>query len=194
MGIELKKGENVFYPAPYVPSEPAFIIVTDQRIVHFGDEGRQEMPSAKVSFVGRLQQRPFLWLCIVLVVIGLPILLYAANNWYGLVGDVAAVKDMKTFSEQGITADTAGDAEDPLYTKIKTVALGAFGAALIFVAWRLIKKKRYIVIVRGGDELMKLKVPDEMKQTQIVMTVQAMQQTAKAMKGAAAPPPAAAKT
>ena len=41
MGIELKKGENVFYPAPYVPSEPAFIIVTDQRIVHFGDEGRQ---------------------------------------------------------------------------------------------------------------------------------------------------------
>ena len=187
MGIELKKGENVFYPAPYVPSEPAFIIVTDQRIVHFGDEGRQEMASAKVSFVGRLQQRPFLWLCIVLVVIGLPILLYAANNWYGLVGDVAAVKDMKTFSEQGITADTAGDAEDPLYTKIKTVALGAFGAALIFVAWRLIKKKRYIVIVRGGDELMKLKVPDEMKQTQIVMTVQAMQQTAKAMKGAAAP-------
>jgi hypothetical protein len=183
MGIELKKGENVFYPAPYVPSEPALLIVTDQRIVYFGDEGRQEMEAAKVSFVGRLQGRPYLWLCVVMALVGAPLFLYAANQWFGLIGDVPAVKDMKNFSDQTITEDTG--AEDPLITKIKTVAMALVGAGLCLAALKLIKKKRYIVILRG-DGLMKMRVPDEMKQTQIVMTIQAMQQTAKAMKSAKA--------
>ncbi len=182
MGIELKKGENVFYPAPYVPSEPALLIVTDQRIVYFGDEGRQEMESKKVTFVGRLSNRPYLWLCIVLVLIGAPTFLYAANNWFGVIGDTPAVKDMKNFSDQTITEDTG--AEDPLITKIKTLVMGGFGAGLCFVAFKLIKKKRWIVVVRGGEGLMKLRVPDEIKQTQVVMTIQSMQQTAKAMKDA----------
>ena len=192
MGIELKKGENVYFPAPYVPSEPALLLVTDQRIVYFGDDGREEMEAKKVSFVGRTSGRPFLWMCIVMVLAGAPLFLYAANNWFGAIGDVPAVKDMKNFSDQTITEDTGG--EDPLITKIKTLAMAAVGAGLCFAAWYLIKKKRYIVIVRGGDQLMKMRVPDEMKQTQVVMTIQAMQQTAKAMKDAAKaqqPPPAA---
>jgi hypothetical protein len=190
MGIELKKGENVFYPAPYVPSEPALLIVTDQRIINFGDEGRQELESKKVTFVGRQSTRPYLWMCIVMALVGAPILLYAANNWFGVVGDTPAVKDMKNFSDQTITEDTG--AEDPLVTKIKTIALGAFGAALLFVAFKLVKKKRWIVVIRGGQDLMKVIVPDETKQTQVVMTIQAMQQSAKAIADAkakqAAPP------
>lgn len=189
MGIELKKGENVYYPAPYVPSEPALLIVTDQRIINFGDEGRQEMESKKVSFVGRQSNRPYLWACIVMVLVGAPILLYAANNWFGVVGDTPAVKDMKNFSDQTITEDTG--AEDPLITKIKTLAMGAFGAALLFVSFKLVKKKRWIVVIRAGQDLMKVVVPDEMKQTQVVMTIQAMQQSAKAIadaKGKQAPP------
>jgi hypothetical protein len=191
MGIELKKGENVFYPAPYVPSEPALLIVTDQRIVNFGQEGRQEMESKKVTFVGRQSIRPYLWACVVMAVIGLPLFLYAANEWFGAVGDTPAVKDMKNFSDQTITEDTG--AEDPLYTKIKVIALGALGAGLCFVAFKLVKKKRWIVVIRGGQDLMKIIVPDEMKQTQVVMTIQAMQQSAKAMadaKAKQAPPPA----
>jgi hypothetical protein len=184
MGIELKKGENVFYPAPYVPSEPALLIVTDQRIVYFGDDGRQEMESKKVSFVGRLSGRPYLWLCVVLALIGAPLFLYAGNEWFGLIGDTPAVKDMKNFSDQTITEDTG--AEDPLITKIKVLAMAAVGAGLCFAAFKLVKKKRWIVVVRGGDELLRLRVPDEMKQTQVVMTIQAMVQTAKAMKDAAA--------
>jgi hypothetical protein len=190
MGIELKKGENVFYPAPYVPSEPALIIVTDNRIIHFGDEGRQEMESAKVQFVGRLQGRPFLGLCIVMALIGAPLFLWAGNQWFGLVGDTPAVKDMKNFSDQTITEDTG--AEDPLYTKIKVILVAAIGAGLCFAAFKLIKKKRYTVIVRDDKTMMKMKVPDEMKQTQIVMIVQSMQQTAKAMAAAKAKNAAAA--
>jgi hypothetical protein len=190
MGIELKKGENVYFPAPYVPSEPALLIVTDLRIVYFGDEGREEMDAKKVSFVGRMQNRPYIIACIIMALVGAPLFLYAANSWFGLVGDVPAVKDMTNFSDQTITEDTG--AEDPLITKIKTLLMGAIGAGLCFAAFKLIKKKRYTVIVRGGDQLMRMRVPDELKQTQVVMTVQAMQQTAKAMKdakAAAAPPP-----
>ncbi len=195
MGIELNKGENVFFPAPYVPSEPALLIVTDKRIVNFGPEGRQEMEASKVSFVGRLNGRPYILLCVLMVLAGAPLFLYAANQWYGLIGDTPAVKDMKNFSEQTITEETG--AEDPMITKIKTIAMAAVGAALMFVAWRLVKKKRWVVMVRGGDQMMKMQVADEMKQTQVVMTIQAMQQTAKAMKNAkaaGAAPPAPAKT
>ena len=184
MGIELKKGENVYYPAPYVPSEPALLIVTDSRIVYFGSEGRQEMESKKVSFVGRLSNRPYLILCVVLTLIGVPTFLYAANEWFGAIGDTPAVKDMKNFSDQTITEDTGN--EDPLYTKIKVLAMGAFGAGLCFVAFKLVKKKRWIVVLRAGQDLMKVIVPDEMKQTQVVMTIQAMQQSAKAMADAKA--------
>src|SRR5947209_7930792 len=133
MGIELKKGENVFFPAPYVPSEPALLLVTDQRIIYFGAEGRDEMESKKVSFVGRTAGRPFLWMCIVMAVIGAPIFLYAANEWFGAIGDTAAVKDMKNFSDQTITEDTGG--EDPLITKIKVLAMAAVGAGLCVAAW-----------------------------------------------------------
>jgi hypothetical protein len=192
MGIELKKGENVFFPAPYVPSEPALLLVTDQRIIHFGEAGREEIEAKKVSFVGRLQSRPFVAMCVVMALIGLPLVLYAANNWFGVIGDTPAVKDMKNFDDQTVTEDNT--AEDPLYTKIKTLAMAAVGAGLCFAAYKLIKKKRYIVIVRGGDQILKMRVPDENKQTQVVMTVQAIQQSAKAMKEAQAknqPPPAA---
>jgi hypothetical protein len=186
MGIELKKGENVFYPAPYVPSEPALIIITDKRVVYFGAEGRQEMDSAKVAFTGRMQVRPYLVACIIMVLIGLPMFLYAANRWYGVVGeDIAPVKDMKNFDEQTLTEDPG--VEDPFWTKLKVIATGAIGAVLCLVAWRLVKKKRYLVLVRGEKDLIRMVVPDEMKQTQIIMTIQAMQQTAKAMQAANAP-------
>jgi hypothetical protein len=192
MGIELKKGENVFYPAPYVPSEPALLLVTDQRIINFGADGREEMETKKVSFVGRSSGRPFLVACIIMALIGLPIFLYAANEWFGAIGDTAAVKDMKNFSDQTITEDTGG--EDPLYTKIKVLAMAAVGAGLCVAAWFLIKKKRYIVMVRGGDQLMKMQVPDEIKQTTVVQIINAMQQTAKAMKDAKEKAVPAAKT
>jgi hypothetical protein len=182
MGIELKKGENVFFPAPYVPSEPALLLVTDQRIINFGADGREEMETKKISFVGRSSGRPFLVACIIMALIGLPILLYAANEWFGVIGDTAAVKDMKNFSDQTITEDTGG--EDPLYTKIKVLAMAAVGAGLCAAAWFLIKKKRYIVTVRGGDQLMKMQVPDEIKQTTVVQIINSLQQAAKAMKDA----------
>jgi hypothetical protein len=185
MGIELKKGENVFYPAPYVPSEPAMIIVTDQRVVYFGDEGRQEMEAKKVSFIGRVSGRPYLVACIIMALMGLPLAGYGAYLYW-------SVKDMKTFAEAPPMTEEV-DYEDPFITRIKAYALGGVGAVLVVAAWFLIKKKRYVVICRGADQLMRITVPDEIKQQQIMMTIQAMQKTVQAMqqagKQAAAPKP-----
>ncbi len=183
MGIELKKGENVFFPAPYVPSEPALIVVTDKRVVYFGKDGRQEIDVEKVGFTGRLSGRPFLPLCIFLVIFGLPLLLWGAYLWY-------SVKDMKTFAEAPPITEEV-DYEDPAITRYKAIALGVVGGALVGGAYLLIKKKKYEVVVRAGNDMMKIVVPDEMKQTQVIMTVQASQKSAKAMKGQA-PAPAAA--
>ncbi len=187
MGIELKKGENVFYPAPYVPSEPALIVVTDKRVVYFGKEGRQEVDVAKVTFTGRLSGRPFLPLCIGLVICGLPLLLWGAYLWY-------SVKDLKTFAESPPITE-AVDYEDPAITRYKAIALGVVGGALVGGAYLLIKKKRYEVVVRAGTDMVKIVVPDEMKQTQVLMTVQASKKSAMAMKGtpSAVPAPAPAK-
>src|SRR5260221_553531 len=115
MGIELKKGENVFYPAPYVPSEAAMLIVTDKRIVYFGDQGRQEMEANKVSFVGRPSGRPFLTMCIVFALIGAPLLGYAANRWFGVIGEDVPVKELKSFAEQPPITEDPG-IEDPAWT------------------------------------------------------------------------------
>jgi hypothetical protein len=179
MGIELKKGENVFFPAPYVPSEPALIVVTDHRVVYFGTEGRQEVDARQISFVGRLTNRPFLILCIVAALIGLPIAGYGAWMWY-------SVKDMKTFAESPPITE-AVDYEDPAITRIKALVAMGLGGGLALGAWYLIKKKRYLVICRGGDQLVRMRVKDEMQQTQIVMTIQAMQKTVQAMQKAPAP-------
>jgi hypothetical protein len=184
MGIELKKGENVFYPAPYVPSEPAMIIVTDQRVVYFGDEGRQEMEAKKVSFIGRVSGRPYLVACILMALIGLPLAGYGAYMWY-------SVRDMKTFAEAPPMTEEV-DYEDPFITRIKAYAIGGVGALLVVGAWFLIKKKRYVVVCRGADQLMRIIVQNEMQQSQIMMTIQAMQKTVQAMQAAvkaAAPKP-----
>lgn len=183
MGIELKKGENVFYPAPYVPSEPAFIIITDKRVVYFGADGRQEMEASKVSFTGRMQSRPYLVACIIMALIALPLVGIGAWKYY-------EVKDMKSFEEAPPITEEV-DYEDPAVTRIKAAIMVIIGIGLALGVRFLIKRKHYFVLVRGGPDLIRMKVPDEMKQTQIIMTIQAMQQTAKAMKGAApAAPPA----
>jgi hypothetical protein len=172
MGIELRKGENVFFPAPYVPSEPALIIVTDQRVVYFGDEGRQEMEAKKVNFIGRMSGRPFLVACIIMALVGIPLAGWGAWMWY-------SVRDMKTFAEAPPITEEV-DYEDPFITRIKAYVIGGLGAGLAVAAWYLIKKKRYLVVCRGGDQLLRIVVKDEMQQSQIMMTVQAMQKTAQA--------------
>src|SRR5687767_2318204 len=73
MSIDLRPGENVFFPVPFAENEAHLLVITNQRVVQFGEEGRQELPAREVSFVGRLSERPFVALGVILAIIGLPL-------------------------------------------------------------------------------------------------------------------------
>lgn len=182
MALQLKPGESVIFPAPYVPTEPALTLVTTTRIVNFGDEGRIEMDLSKVSFTGKLSTRPLLVLGIILALIGAPLVLYGAYNWN-------RVKGMPTFEEQ--PPPPGIEAEDPADVRIKAVIFAVVGALFVGAAYLSAKKIRWLVLCRGDGKMMRIIVKDEMQQTQLLMTLQAMVQGAKAASAAMGPPPKA---
>jgi len=175
MALQLLPNEQVIFPAPYVPTEPALTLITTGRIINFGDEGRVEMPLGKVGFTGKLTGRPLLVLGIVLALLGAPFVLYGAYEWY-------SVRGMPTHEEQ--PPPPGVETIDPFDVRVKAVIFAAIGAILIGAGYLSGKRIRYLVLVRGDGKMMKVKAKDEIQQTQILMTLQAMVQGAKAMSGA----------
>ncbi len=179
MAIQLQSGEQVIFPAPYVPTEPALTLITTNRVINFGDEGRVEMDLGKVSFTGKLSGRPLLVLGIVLALLGLPLVGWGAYQYN-------SVKGMPTFEEQ--PPPPGVDAVDPADVRIRAVIFAVFGALFVGAGYLCAKRIRYLILCRGDGKMMKIKAKDEMQQTQILMTLQAMVQGAKASQGQ--PPPA----
>src|SRR5207253_8340824 len=79
MPIKLNPNELAFYPQPLVESEPNLLVITNQRIVQFGDAGPQEMPARQISHIGRVSERPLLPLGLLAVLVGLPLI--AVGVW-----------------------------------------------------------------------------------------------------------------
>jgi hypothetical protein len=67
MSIVLGPEEQVFFPQPYVPGEPANIIITNKRLVRITDMGMAEFPVRDIDYVGRTSHRPFKVLGVVLI-------------------------------------------------------------------------------------------------------------------------------
>lgn len=81
MSLVLGPEEQVFFPQPYVPGEPANIIITNKRLVRITDMGMAEFPVRDIDYVGRASHRPFKVLGIVLILGALAMLgigVYAA--------------------------------------------------------------------------------------------------------------------
>ncbi len=180
MGIELQKGENVLYPAPYVPSEPALLVVTTSRTVYFGSDGRQEMLSRDLIYTGRSVGRPYWVIALFLALLGLPLSGYAAYSYLSVYGK-------PSFAEQPPAVTEGVELEDPADARWRALYFGAPAVLLMAGAYFLIKKKRYLVICRNrSGDLMKIAVEDSIKQMTLMMTIQA---TAMASGGQSAPPP-----
>src|SRR5690349_18107286 len=89
--MELSPGENVFYPMPYVEGEAHLLVITNQRVLHFGDAGKQEMPAKQIQFVGRMSGRPYVVLGVVLaLLVALP--LVGAGIYYIVTSGVLSSK------------------------------------------------------------------------------------------------------
>jgi hypothetical protein len=81
MSLVLGPEEQVFFPQPYVPGEPANIIITNKRLVRITDMGMAEFPVREIDYVGRASHRPFKVLGAVLILGALAMLgigVYAA--------------------------------------------------------------------------------------------------------------------
>src|SRR5439155_7052986 len=73
MPIKLQQNEIAFYPQPFVETEPNLLVITNQRVVQFGEEGHQEIAAREVSHIGRVSQRPLLPLGLLAALVGLPL-------------------------------------------------------------------------------------------------------------------------
>jgi len=179
--------ENILFPVPYAEDEEHPLIITNQRIVQRSQAGAVELPTKEVHFVGRHVIRPRLPVGIMLVTLAIPLLIFGAYEIYSVWGMTAA----SPLSLFGVHDDDAAQAAPPpepppegedsvdwprtvLLTRIAGIAclVAALGCAI--GARRLIKKKRFYVICRGGRRMVKIEAKDEIQQTQIMVTVTAV--------------------
>jgi hypothetical protein len=171
--VELRPQETVFFPAPYDENEYAPLIITSQRVLQMEGDKRREIDGGKISFVGRSSTRPLIFIGLFFVLSGLPMAGYGAYLWISVLG-------MPTFEEKPPSVEDPGF-EDPGKVRITAIIFAAIGLVLIAIGLLLAKRKRHIVIVRGDKKVLKLKVKDKTAQQQVMMTVQAMMQAAKAI-------------
>lgn len=206
--MELASGENVFYPMPYVEGEPHLLIITNQRVVHFGDAGKQELPAKNIQFVGRMSGRPYVALGIILALfVALP-MIGVGVYWIVTSGILSSVKvpvpipgddpsqPQGDAPEGGDdpSAEAAPPPSDSGVTKILGFVFVPIGLILIVVGFLLVRVQRHMVIVRGGQAVINIRAPSQMDQTQILATLGAVQTGSKGMAAAAAAAaPAAAK-
>jgi hypothetical protein len=187
--------ENILFPVPYAENEAHPLIITNQRIVQRNATGAVELPTKEVHFVGRQHTRPRLPPGLMLLALALPLLVFGVYEMYTVWGMTAAsplslfgVHDDAPAEATPDAVAQAPEGEDPIDWP-RTVLLTRLAGALCLLAAlgcaigarRLIKKKRYYVVCRGVNRLMKIEAKDEIQQTQIMVTIGAV-------KGKAPPP------
>jgi len=180
--ISLKPDENVFFPAPFQEDEVYPVIVTSHRVIRIDAKAQKhEVGVGQVTFVGKASKRPFMFPGIALILLGLPGLVFGIYLWVSVMG-------MKGF-EEGEEAPVNEQGEtitNPDHTRIYAIASAA--VSLLFMAGGalLIRKQRHWVNCQAGKVVWKLPVADTTAQTQVLMTIQAAINGAKAQAKAAA--------
>ena len=144
--------------------------------------------------------RPRLPAGIMLLALAIPLLIFGAYEIYTRVGHDRGVtlvtgrraRRRACRSDDSTPCAQAPEGEDPidwprtvLLTRLGGIAclVAALGCAL--GARRLIRKKRYYIVCRGAERMLKIEAKDEIQQTQIMVTVSAVK--GKAPPGAVPP-------
>ena len=202
--MQLNQGENVLYPMPYVEGEAHLLVITNQRVVNFGDSGRQEMPAGQLQFVGRLSMRPYMALGLILAVLALPVT-GLGIYWIVTSGLLSSARsaipgaptDDPAFGAPPPEALEEGEELPPppeppsMAVKVLGIVFAPLGLIMIVGGVLLIRLQRHLVLLRGGTMEIKIITKTQMEQTQILATVGALQTSAKAMAPMGAMPAAA---
>lgn len=76
----LHPGEQVIFPAPFVPTEFHPLVVTNRRVVQFTPGGQyptSDFELTQVDFIGRMSERPFIGIAVLIAAVGLILLIVA---------------------------------------------------------------------------------------------------------------------
>ena len=206
MPFALRPQETAFFPAPFVDTEVHMLVITNQRVVQFSDDGKQEMEAREVSFVARTSERPLLLAGMIALLVGLPMLVIGV---YLLVtaGPIALPAVPGVPAVPGAPAapaaaaanpadDPAGPApgdddlaapppetpkpSNPTSQRAIGVVLALLGFLLAAGGGLAGTRQRHMVLVRGGNKVIKIRAADKMEQTQILSTLSAVQSAGKA--------------
>jgi hypothetical protein len=178
--LALRDKETVLFPAPYVAGDVVPLVVTSQRVLKLDGNDRLEMEATAIEAVARHSRRPLLFLSLFLIVAGLPLVAYGAWGYW-------QVRAMPSFEEQPPVEENP-PFEDPFRVRIVSGVEGGVGALIIALGVWSFRRRRHAVICRSGPRTMRLPVLDEPAQTQVLMTIQAIINSGKAMAQSAPPP------
>lgn len=196
MAIQLRPNESIVYPQPYEPSQHNPLIITNERLIQVNEVGGiLNLDNKAVTGVGRgMDQRIFL-ICALLMMIGLPLAIYGAYN-YKTADDVLSKykEPPKPKLKMATSKEKADIARYKAAKSDKNMSYVFMGFGVLFGAGAyFLFKKRFTVIIGAMNRTQTVKVKDKMQQSQIIMTIQAVvnsaKQTAASLAAAQAKPP-----
>lgn len=190
MAFKAKPYENILFPVPYAENEEHPIIITNLRLVQRSEAGESELDTKEIHFVGRSTVRPRLPLGVMLLALALPLIglgvWQIASVWGMTAASPLTLVGIGTSDDapapDAPPPDAAPDADgevqkgahDVLVARVIGVLCLAAALGCALGARKLIKKRRFYVLCRAPQRLMRVEAKDEIQQTQIMVTVSAV--------------------
>lgn len=197
MAITLARGETILFPMPYVEAERPPYVVTNQRLIEQVERGQRVLEVRQIVAANRAKSRPYATVGALLLCIALGTLAAGAYFSLSVLGMPAA--PMKAlFSQEGSEPESDNDPapsepahavdlpDDPsverpdadavevLKTRLLGMGLLALGIGLGSVGLRVFRKRRYFVVCRTQDAMMRIRVDGKVQQDLILATLQAV--------------------
>jgi len=204
MALTLARGETILYPMPYVEAERPPYVVTNQRLIERTEMGERVLPVKSLIGAGRARSRPFAATGVFLICLGLataaagayfyvPVIGMEAAPWKALLPSSSETEEPSTDDEtppakldpppapEEMPDDPSAERPDDAawrLTVLKTRATGMalFAAGFLFgmIGLRAFAKRRFFVVCRTRDAMMRIQVDGKVQQDIILATLQAV--------------------
>jgi hypothetical protein len=198
MALPLRPNEQVVYPQPYEEAKYNPLVVSTERLFQINQTGGILQTDIKtITGVGRGVDTRIVGICALLILLGLPLAIYGLVTWRGADKALAdpAFKEgcpKVTRTSSVKVKQEAKRCENAKSSSIKGIVFIAIGG-LCGVGAFFLFKKRLTVIVGVSGRIATFKAKDKNQQSQMLMTIQSMVNSAKQTAATMAAAQAAAK-
>ncbi len=180
MPYPLRPNESIVYPQPFEDTQFNPIVITSERTTQVNETGGMlHLENKNIGGVVRANNTRILAAAVLLAFIGAPLVIIGVVKWKSSSAALSkpAPKKPKAGASRKEKADyekyqDAKAARFPAYFLVPLGALFIGGGYLLF-------KKRFQVVCGGGGLIITIPVKDKNQQTQVLMTIQAVVNSAK---------------